>query len=33
MLMEKMASLNFMKWNNDISEENNVLFSKRNCKS
>jgi hypothetical protein len=33
MLMEEMAGLNFMKRNDHISEEDNVLFSERNCKS
>ena len=31
--MEHVASLNLMKRNNDISKENNVLFSERDCET
>jgi hypothetical protein len=33
MLMEKVASLNLMQWNNDISEEINVLLPEGNCET
>lgn len=33
MFVEQMTSLNFMKRNNDIFEENDVLLSKRNSKT
>lgn len=31
--MEHVTSLNLMERNNDISKENNVLFSERDCET
>lgn len=33
MFMEQVGSLNFMKGNDDILEENDVLFSEGNCET